>query len=219
MREFDACLVATPTERKEWSAELSAHLEEAQENGDLEDALRRLGSPREAAASFRSTRPLRPVPPSGARFLAQAIDHMPLVILVIALAVQQLLRGGHVFGFGFPPGLMIASGQPLLWNIGVPLALLWSWVGLALSEGLSKGRTPGKALLRLRAVSADGTNISLGQAFTRRWSIVLGILAWIDWAAAFFTARSQRLLDLMAQTMVVADPERPEARDRSLVEH
>ncbi|MGH2759419.1 MAG: RDD family protein, partial [Actinomycetota bacterium] len=136
----------------------------------------------------------------------------------IALAIQQLVRGGHVFGFGFPPGLMIASGQPLLWNIGAPLVLLWSWVGLALIEGLSKGRTPGKALFRLRAASDDGTTISVGQAFTRRWSVVLGILAWIDWAAMFFTARNRRLLDLMARTMVVSDPERAESRVHSPVE-
>lgn len=208
MREFDSCLVATAREREEWRAELVSHLEEAQHSGDLERALGRLGTPREAAAAFRSGRPLAAAPLKR-RWLAQAIDHVPLLIMSILVTVQQIITSdGHVFAFGFPPGFVVSSGEPLLQNLGIPLALLWSWAGLALIEGLSRGRTPGKALVRLRTVSADGTKLSIGQAFARRWSILLGLLAWIDWAAALFTDRRQRLLDLLAKSTVVTDPER-----------
>ena len=58
LRDFEACLIGSRAEKAEWVAELSAHLEQAAEAGDLEGALARLGSPKEAAAAFRSSRQL-----------------------------------------------------------------------------------------------------------------------------------------------------------------
>lgn len=209
VRGFASHLVATTDEKEEWCAELAAHLEEAREMGDLDGALERLGSPREAAAAFRAARPLAPASLNH-RWAAQVVDHVPLLILIVLLGVQQI-GSGHVIQLGFPPGLVITSDRSLLWNLGVSLVLLWSWAGLALIEAASGGRTPGKALFGLRAVSEGGTTISCGEAIGRRWSILFGPLAWIDWAAVFFTGRRQRLLDLLAHTMVVADPDRVRA--------
>jgi uncharacterized RDD family membrane protein YckC len=205
LREFDSHLVGTEAEKAEWRAELLSHLDRAREAGDLEGAIARFGSPREAAASFRSG---RPIVPAGLRrrWEAMVIDHVPLLIVSAVVLAQEIAQGHGVF-FSLPPVLVISDRYPASQNIGVPLALLWSYVGLALLESRS-GRTPGKALLGLRAVSADGTAITRKQAFERRWSILAGPLVVIDWLFARHTERSQRLLDLLAGTMVVDDPQR-----------
>lgn len=215
VRRFDACLVGSPAERKEWHAELEGYLEDARESDDLVDALDRLGSPRQAAAAFRAARPLDPAS-LGRRWAAQVIDHMPLLIVTAAIGVHQILEGGHTFALGFPLGLVISSDDPLWVNLARGLSALWSWVGLAFIESAARGRTPGKAIFGLRTVSDDGTAVSFGQTLARRWSVLLGLLAWIDWGAALCTRQRQRLLDLFAHTLVVNDPERTSAGDRSL---
>ena len=215
VQRFDVCLIGSPAEKREWHAELVGHLEEARENNDLEAALGRLGSPREAAAAFRAARPLDAAS-LVRRWVAQAIDHIPLLVVTAAIAIHQIMEGGHSFGLGFPFGLAISSDDPLWVNLARALSVLWSWAGLAVVESAARGRTPGKALLTLRTVSDDGTTVSLGQALARRWSILLGMLAWLDWGGALFTRRRQRLLDLLAHTLVVSDPERVPANERSL---
>ena len=203
LREFERCLVGTPEEKRGWRAELTAHLDGASRAGELDAALKRLGSPRDAAAMFASR--TRLVPASAARrTAAQAIDHAPL--FAVALVMSLLDADRSSFTFGFPPPLMVSSEFGLLRNLVVPIVLLASWLGLALIES-RRGRTPGKALCGLRTVSADSTSLTWSQALTRRFSIMLGLLAIIDWAAMFFTERQQRLLDLLAKTVVVSDSE------------
>src|SRR5260370_32703110 len=62
LNAFESHLIGTSVERAEWRAELASHLQQAEQAGDLDGALHRLGSPREAAAAFRTARPLRPAP-------------------------------------------------------------------------------------------------------------------------------------------------------------
>ena len=203
VREFERYLVGTKAQRAEWCAELEAHLQQAREAGDLDGALSRLGSPREAAAAFSSVPVIVPAPPYR-RHLAQVVDNFPLVVVTVVAAIATIVSGGRSISFGFPPALVISSAFPLLRNIAIPLALLWSWLGLALLEAPT-GRTPGKALVGIRTVSSDGAALTRAQSIKRRISILFGVFAWIDWAAGRFTSRGQRLFDLLAHTVVVDD--------------
>ncbi|MGI8709193.1 MAG: RDD family protein [Actinomycetota bacterium] len=87
----------------------------------------------------------------------------------------------------------------------VGLAGLWWTFGLTLMEWRF-GRTPGKAMLHLRAVSEDGTALSFGQAVVRRLTLVFsGPLQLIDWAFALFDPRRQRAVEKLAHTLVIHD--------------
>lgn len=213
LKRFDASVIGSSAEKREWHAELASSLEDAKESGDLQGALDRLGPPREAAASFRAANPL-PLASLQRRFMAQGIDFLPIVVVAALGAAHQLAEGDGSFALGFPVGLVLSSADPLWLNVVRGLVAVWSWLGLAAIEAAWSGRTPGKALMGLRTVSDDGTVVTLGQAIARRWSILFGVPAWIDWAGALFTDRRQRLLDLLAHTIVVADPLRTESRPR-----
>jgi uncharacterized RDD family membrane protein YckC len=76
-------------------------------------------------------------------------------------------------------------------------------------EGLWRGRTPGKAAQRLRAVRVDGHPMSGAQMFVRN------IVRIVDFLPAYYaigcvsialTKRSQRLGDLAAGTLVIREP-------------
>lgn len=219
LRDFEANLVGTPAEKAEWVAELSAHLEEAQEAGDLQGALARLGSPRQAAAEFRTARPLVSGP-MGRRLAAALVDVVPLLIVVVASFVQHLVHRGGA-SLVFPPWFAVnVSGSGLRWyQIATPLAQLWILLGLGAIEGRT-GRTPGKALMGLRTVSQNGTPLTPGQSFGRRLSILGGPLVYVDWlftvdpvralladlGITIQRGRRQRLLELIFHTVVIADP-------------
>ena len=143
LREFEANLVGTAAENAEWVAELSAHLAEARDAGDLQGTLARLGSPREAAAAFRSARPLSDAA-LGRRLMAACIDVIPLLLVVVAAFVQHLVDhgGGSLV---FPPVLRVAiPGSGFRWDeIATPLVQLWIVLGLGAIEART-GRTPGR---------------------------------------------------------------------------
>jgi uncharacterized RDD family membrane protein YckC len=216
LSEFERWTVGPPTERESWRAELAAHLGEAERAGELDDALRRLGSPREAAATFsRSGR--WDLAALGRRWRAAAVDYAPLAAVALALAVWQNVfsRTDNVFSFGllsFPPplGLVInterALAENIVWNCLVLGAGLWSFLGLALIESRT-GRTPGKRLVGLATISEDGTAVSLQQALIRRIPLWFGPVFWID-LLTLCTARRQRVFELLARTRVIEDPVR-----------
>jgi len=216
LRQFESFLVGSAAEKAEWTAELRAHLQEAAQAGDLTGALDRLGPPFDTAVAFRAGRPLVAAARSK-RWQAMIIDHVPLIILVIAIAAQEIIRGNHIY-LAVPPTVTISSVYPATQNIGVPIALAWSWLGLALIETLT-GRTPGKALIGLRTVSTEGPVLTVRQAILRRVPILFGPLAWLDWLFGLYVQeRHQRLLELFAKTMVIEDPRsgRPLLARRSL---
>lgn len=219
LREFEANLVGTPAEKAEWVAELSAHLDQAREAADLEATLARLGSPRQAAAEFRTARPLRSAP-LRRRLAAVLIDVVPLLIVVVASFAEQQAQHGHA-SLVFPPWFAVDIKTPgVRWyQVATPLAQLWILFGLGAIEART-GRTPGKALMGLRTVSQDGTPMKLSQSFGRRLSILAGPLVYVDWlfstdrvralladlGVRIERGRRQRLLDMIFHTVVIADP-------------
>lgn len=78
-------------------------------------------------------------------------------------------------------------------------------------ETLMRGRTPGKAALRLRAVTVEGAPIDLRDAVLRSMGGVVDKLlppGGITGALfVLFTPRNQRVGDLIAGTIVIRDPQ------------
>ena len=88
--------------------------------------------------------------------------------------------------------------------------VIWVFVvlilGPVISEGLWNGRTPGKALMRLRVVSLDGGPALWRHAFIRGISRVVDIYLALGILPALSTRRSQRFGDLLAGTFVLVEP-------------
>ena len=200
---------------------MSRNLSDAAEAGELPAALGRLGTPEEAARTFT---PFRSAPPASApvRFAAALLDHLPLVVVTVAILVNGIVGAiahGQSFAMTFPPFVALEIGDAcvslapfqcghegyhaagLLSTVGVPAALVWSIVGLALLEART-GTTPGKRRRGLRVVTDAGLRVSPTTAVVRRLSLLAGPFAWLDWVP-FLWGEQRRILDLLTGTRVV----------------
>lgn len=132
------------------------------------------------------------------RILAGLID------LIIQLAL--LLTIGILLGLAF---LGDDSGIITAFSIATFLVLFAYPIGF---ETWLRGRTPGKMVLGLRAVTTDGAPIRSREATLRAMGgVVDRLLPPGGVTGALFvmlTPRHQRLGDLIAGTMVIRDPER-----------
>ncbi len=129
------------------------------------------------------------------RALAYLIDLFVCVMLmVLAVFAARLLAFGDESAGN---GLVLVAFFVLQWGFA------------ATCEAVFNGRTPGKKVLRLRVVSAEGTPITAAQAFLRNltWTIE-GLWPFAltpALASTVLTRRFQRLGDLAAGTMVVVE--------------
>lgn len=141
---------------------------------------------------------------AGSRFCAAVFDGTLLVLalfaLVLASAIAAELDPTGLSGFVY--GILGGAGVLLLAGYHLGFALLWN------------GQTPGKHLLGLRVVSADGWPASPWQHLMR--SLILPLDALLPVPVPFgllglvlvaVTQRHQRLGDLVAGTVVVRDVE------------
>ncbi|WP_243639162.1 RDD family protein [Micromonospora sp. MW-13] len=140
----------------------------------------------------------------GSRVLALLLDLVAqagiAVFLVVCLSAAVA---------ALPAGLADAALSGALQTVGAVLVL----VGYpTLWERFAGGRTPGKLVVGLRVVRADGGPVGLRQSLTRalvgvavEWpGLVLPLLSWVASVAVMLTdRRGRRLGDLVAGTMVV----------------
>lgn len=218
LREFERWTAGPPARRKALSAEFAEHIREAEAVGELGSTLNRLGPPRDAAKAFAQGRELKPAPLIR-RIFAFLIDlAIPLLLLVAFAGLAAALGTGNEAGRLDSFVTDLEHEVSVTWGfleIGgivlVGLAGLWWFLGLTVMEWRF-GRTPGKALMGLRAVSEEGTALSFGQAVVRRLTLVFsGPLQVLDWCFALFDPRRQRAVEKLAHTMVVQD-DAPEPR-------
>lgn len=213
VKEFERWTAGSAEERARLRAELEAHLSEADEAGQLDRAIARLGPPRDAARVFTEGRMRRPAPRT--RRLAAALVDYASLILPAAVALGIAAAAGGCSFVELPGGGKIGvwvrdECTPETITSVLSLTILiggffWFCIGLTLMEW-RYGRTPGKALLGLRVVSEDGTAISLGQAVIRRLPLVFsGGLQIVDWAFALVGPTYQRGFDRIARTLVVRE--------------
>jgi len=70
---------------------------------------------------------------------------------------------------------------------------------------VSAGRTPGKTVMGLRVIRADGGTASLGEYFLRSAALIVDALLGVGPVLMFFHPQSRRLGDLLAGTVVVRE--------------
>jgi len=132
----------------------------------------------------------------GSRGLAWLIDALIQgAVLAVLLVSANLVADGS----GGTAGLVIALAGVFLVLFGYPIAF----------EVLWQGRTPGKAVQRLRVVTVEGTPVRFRHSAVRASLAIVDL--WLSGAAAgvlavLFSRRSQRLGDLVAGTLVVSVP-------------
>lgn len=127
----------------------------------------------------------------GSRFVATLID-----VLVYGIPIIALVLVGFGSGNGFVLAITVVAVFATI--LGFDIAF----------ETLNRGRTPGKALLRIRVVRAGGGPVRFLD------SAVRNLLRLIDWLPSLYTIgliailvseRNQRLGDLAVGTLVVRD--------------
>lgn len=144
-----------------------------------------------------------PLASAGSRFLSIAIDTL--------IQFASLL----VLGLGATLLFTILSPASSTWVMAVLILLgfLLYYGYFAAFEALWNGQTPGKRAIRLRVISTSGRPITVYDSLLRNLVRIVdqipGFYA-IGLLSLFFTERNQRLGDLAADTVVVA--ERPIAR-------
>jgi uncharacterized RDD family membrane protein YckC len=128
------------------------------------------------------------------RFLAWLVDGV-LVLVAYTLVMIELATA-----LAFTPGVLSAFSFVLYflldWGYGMALETLWS------------GQTVGKRALGLRVIQESGVRINVYQALLRnlvRPLDRLPLLYGVGGLAALFSAKHQRLGDLLAGTLVVRE--------------
>lgn len=126
----------------------------------------------------------------------------------IAWAVDAAIRIGAIWIVSIPIAFAGRSGRGL-YAIAL-FAVLWFYP--ILFEVLRDGQTPGKRVMQLRVINANGTPVTWLASFLRnlmRTVDMLPIFYGFGLVASFADARSRRLGDIVAGTLVVyAEPPR-----------
>jgi uncharacterized RDD family membrane protein YckC len=130
------------------------------------------------------------------RTLAFTVDVLALAATLLVLLLVAYLTVGEAEGGGAAVFAVVTS---------LLVVVVW-FCGF---ETLWRGRTPGKAALGLRVVSADGTPVRFQQAFLRAavgivdfFLVPVGFVAVV---AVLLSPRDQRLGDMAAGTLVVRE--------------
>ena len=141
---------------------------------------------------------------AGSRFLALAID--TILQLIVAAAILLLVAAGawlRLFG--------VASAGTWMQAAGVIFGFLVYYGYFAFFEAIWTGQTPGKRIVGLRVISLSGRPILPFDAILRNLLRIVdqipGIYA-VGIMSILLTARSQRLGDLAAGTVVVVEETR-----------
>jgi uncharacterized RDD family membrane protein YckC len=134
------------------------------------------------------------------RFLAAFVDHLVIFTVWFVLLFAAIA----LMGSGLLPAL------DSLWIFVILGALLFFMLSgyFILFEMLWGGQSPGKRLVGLRVLHADGTPLTLVDSLVRnlvRWIDFLPVYYGVGLIAMFFSRESRRLGDLAAGTLVIRE--------------
>jgi uncharacterized RDD family membrane protein YckC len=132
----------------------------------------------------------------GQRAIAWVVDTFIEIALVFALLVLAIVLAGVEGLGGIGVGLFLVGTFVVQWMYGVTFETLWS------------GRTPGKRLLDLRVVRADGAPARFPDFLLRnllRAVDFLPLLFGVGVVVMAVDPRMRRIGDLVAGTVVVAE--------------
>lgn len=139
----------------------------------------------------------------GSRVAAALIDY-GICLLGYATVLIGLTSLGARTGFGDAARSAAWAGALLYLLL---FAILWGYY--VLFEGLADGQTPGKRLLRLRAVRDGGYSVTFGASAVRNLVRLLDMQPLFTYgvaiASVMLTKRGKRLGDLAAGTIVVRE--------------
>ncbi len=131
----------------------------------------------------------------GRRFGALWVDSIVLIVLIIplsiALGMASAAAGKAEPGRGFSFLVMVVVG-----------AIWFAYEGLMLS---SRGQTLGKMAVGIKVVTAEGRDISGGQAWGRALirQVFFEYIALVNYLPALFTKQKTAIHDMAAKTRVV----------------
>lgn len=161
-----------------------------------------------------------PLAGGGTRFLAWLVDQvfvwlttifLSLGLLLVGLAVGMIERGF----LPMDPSDSEASPQSMSYFVGVMLLVFsfGSFLYFCGCEYFLRGTTPGKRLMDLRVVRANGFSLDPASLFLRN------LFRFVDhlpplWIVPVFSRRTQRIGDMVAGTLVVRDRADPLPRIR-----
>jgi uncharacterized RDD family membrane protein YckC len=159
-------------------------------------------TPENIRISYRAAGP-------GTRFVAWVVDNILLWILTLIVAIPVLLVFGaaiEVFARDWLRKGNVAEDHPALFLFGLFWVLfsLSGFLYFGLCELLFRGQTIGKRQMGIRVVKSDGFALDPVSILVRTLFRVVDHLPPL-WAVPLFSQRSQRLGDLVAGTVVVAD--------------
>jgi uncharacterized RDD family membrane protein YckC len=129
------------------------------------------------------------------RFLAWLIDLF--CIFAVSMLVGVVLTLFQLVSVGFAQALGLLIQFVLM--IGYSIVLEWYW----------RGQTFGKRVMRLRVMDAEGLRLKFSQVVVRnllRFADMLPVFYLTGGVACLLSRRSQRLGDLVANTIVVRIP-------------
>ncbi|MBU0692264.1 RDD family protein [bacterium] len=211
-------ITAHREQKEQFINDLRAHFEEGQAAGDSDMAvIDRLGQAEDVAAEFMTNIQIK-LAGFWERTLAFLVD-MALCIYTmvfmygIVLGVPYMIFGG----FSSESLLKLAEDVFTLKMLGsLTIILIPMLILVVLGTGAlfllyfpileaQFGQTLGKRLLGLRVLKERKTAIGMKEAFLRRLSYYVEILA-LDALFIPFTDKKQRAFDIVAKTIVVRDP-------------
>lgn len=148
----------------------------------------------------------------GTRFVAWLVDYILMVLLVLCMCLLLLCTGAlsHVVMGDTLRRLERFDPQQLsqlpLYFAGLMMLVfgLGSFVYYGLSELLMHGQTLGKRHMGLRVVKVDGFSLTPASILIRNVFRVADHIPLL-WIVPLVSARAQRLGDMVAGTVVVAD--------------
>jgi uncharacterized RDD family membrane protein YckC len=134
----------------------------------------------------------------GTRFLAYLIDSVLIYLAYFVFTV--------VLGFFLPLSIEDPDLLNILLIAGQIIFAVYHWYFLTRQNG----QTPGKRIMNIRVVKADGTPISDVDAVLRIFGYLVGqVLLYLGYFWMLFDAQSQTWQDKMANTYVVETGEGP----------
>lgn len=146
----------------------------------------------------------------GSRILAYIIDFSIRWVVVILLFISIFMVAGLGNSLEVIPKQLLLGGNLILLAVGVFCFLLIEFSYPMYFDFVRNGRTPGKKVMGIQVVDGAGLPLTCKSAFLRAlFSVIdfpaLGIVAI---ASIALSKRSQRLGDLVANTLVVYDTEK-----------
>ena len=137
----------------------------------------------------------------GTRFVAWFVDSILIsaaAIVIFIVVLTAVVRAGYAVGSEGSEALLIIFG---IFYVGFALS---GWLYFGLSELLLRGQTFGKRQMGIRVAKADGFSLDHSAILLRTVFRAIDHLPPL-WIVPLLTEKGQRLGDLVAGTIVVAD--------------